>query len=50
MPMLLLLEFSLSKAIQDNAEARGRLNIKMLSNQYRGPHVKDKAVSRPSYL
>ena len=28
----------------------GRLNIKMLSYQYRDPHVKDKTVSRPSYL
>ena len=29
---------------------RGRLNIKMSSYQYRDPHVKDKTVSRPSYL
>ena len=28
----------------------GRLNIKMSSYQYRDPHVKDKTVSRPSYL
>ena len=28
----------------------GRLNIKMSSFQYRDPHVKDKTVSRPSYL
>ena len=28
----------------------GRLNIKMLSYQYRDPHVKDKTVSPPSYL
>ena len=28
----------------------GRLNIKMSSYQYRDPHVKDKRVSRPSYL
>ena len=29
----------------------GRLNVKeMLSYQYRDPHVKDKTVSRPSYL
>ena len=27
-----------------------RLNIKMWSYQYRDPHVKDKTVSRPSYL
>ena len=27
-----------------------RLNIKMSSYQYRDPHVKDKTVSRPSYL
>ena len=27
----------------------GRLNIKM-SYQYMDPHVKDKTVSRPSYL
>ena len=26
------------------------LNIKMSSNQYSYPHVKDKTVSRPSYL
>ena len=26
------------------------LNIKMLSYQYRDPHVKDKTVSQPSYL
>ena len=31
-------------------ETRGRLNIKMSSYQYRDPHVKDKTVSRPSYL
>ena len=29
---------------------RGRLSIKMSSYQYRDPHVKDKAVSLPSYL
>ena len=28
----------------------GRLNIKMLSYQYRDPHIEDKTVSRPSYL
>ena len=28
----------------------GRLNVKMSSYQYRDPHVKDKTVSRPSYL
>ena len=28
----------------------GRLNIKMSSYQYTDPHVKDKTVSRPSYL
>ena len=28
----------------------GRLNINMSPNQYRDPHVKDKTVSRPSYL
>ena len=28
----------------------GRLNIKMSSYQYMDPHVKDKTVSRPSYL
>ena len=28
----------------------GRLNIKMPSYQYWDPHVKDKTVSRPSYL
>ena len=28
----------------------GRLNIKISSCQYRDPHVKDKTVSRPSYL
>ena len=31
-------------------EPGGRLNIKMLSCQYGDPHVKDKTVSRPSYL
>ena len=30
-------------------ESGGRLNIKMLSYQYRDPHVEDKTVSRPSY-
>ena len=30
--------------------SEGRLNIKMLSYQYRDPHVKDKTVSRSSYL
>ena len=29
---------------------RGRLSIKMSSYQYRHPHLKDKTVSRPSYL
>ena len=29
---------------------QGRLNIKMSSYQYRDSHVKDKTVSRPSYL
>ena len=29
---------------------RGRLNIKISSYQYRDPQVKDKTVSRPSYL
>ena len=28
----------------------GRLNIKMSSSQYREFHIKDKTVSRPSYL
>ena len=28
----------------------GRLNIKMQSYHYRDHHVKDKTVSRPSYL
>ena len=28
----------------------GRLNIRTSSYQYRDPHVKDKTVSRPSYL
>ena len=28
----------------------GSLSTKMLSYQYRDPHVKDKTVSRPSYL
>ena len=27
-----------------------RINIKMQSYQYRDPYVKDKTVSRPSYL
>ena len=31
-------------------EAGRRLNIKMLSYQYRDPHVKDKMVLGPSYL
>ena len=30
--------------------ARGCLNIKTLSNQYRNSHYKDKAVSQPFYL
>ena len=30
--------------------AWGRLSIKKPSYQYRDPHVKDKTVSRPSYL
>ena len=29
---------------------RGRLDIKISSYQYRNLHVKDKTVSRPSYL
>ena len=28
----------------------GNLSTKMLSYQYRDPHVKDKTISRPSYL
>ena len=31
-------------------DSGGQLNIKMPSYQYRDPHVKDKTVSRPSYL
>ena len=31
-------------------EAGGRLNIKMTYYKYRDTHVKDKMVSRPSYL
>ena len=31
-------------------KAGGRLNIEMSSCQYSDPHVKDKKVSRPSYL
>ena len=31
-------------------DAGGRLNIKMSPYQYKDPHVKDKTVSRPSYL
>ena len=30
--------------------AGARLNIKIPSYQYRDPHVKEKTVSRPSYL
>ena len=32
------------------SDSGGRLNIKMSSYQYRDPPVKDKPVSRPSYL
>ena len=31
-------------------ENQGHLNIKMSSYQYNDTHVKDKVVSRPSYL
>ena len=33
-----------------NQDPEGRLNIKMLSYQYRDSHVKEKTVSQPSYL
>ena len=36
--------------IQEKQEPGGHISIKMLSYQYRDPHVKDKKVSRPSYL
>ena len=36
--------------LQRYQSSGGRLNIKMLSYQYRDPYVKDKTVSRPSYL
>ena len=37
----------LSELIQQPGD---HLNIKMSSYKYRDPHVKDKTVSRPSYL
>ena len=37
-------------APQHVKEPGDRLNIKMSSYQYRNLHVKDKTVSRPSYL
>ena len=37
-------------AIQIRMQTGDRLNIKMSSYQYGVPHVKDKTVSRPSYL
>ena len=37
-------------ALSTLIRTRGRLNIKMLSYQYRDPHVKDKTVLRPSYI
>ena len=41
---------SLNLLAQPLRQAGGRLNMKMLSYQYRDPHVKDKTVLRPSYL
>ena len=38
------------KKKQNRKQSGGRLNINMSSYQYRDPHVKDKTVSRPSYL
>ena len=43
-------ELSDHSEIGRHLDPGGRLNIKMLSYQYRDPHVKDKTVSRPSYL
>ena len=37
-------------AVRKIQTAGGRLNIKISSYQYRDPHVKEKMVSRPSYL
>ena len=34
----------------NNKKAGGHLNIKMSFYKYKDPHVKDKTVSRPSYL
>ena len=46
------IEISLMFVTKDpiNSNPGGCLNIKMSSNQYRDPHVKDKTVSRSSYL
>ena len=43
---LLVCGFLLTRIFLD----QGGLNINMSSYQYRDPHVKDKTVSRPSYL
>ena len=39
-----------NNGLAPNRRPGRRLDIKMLSYQYREPHVKDKMVSRPSYL
>ena len=36
--------------LDDDKDSEVCLNIKMLSYQYRDPHVQDKTISRPSYL
>ena len=45
---ILLIMFSWNYPV--SARPGGRLNIKISSYQCRDPHVKDKTVSRPSYL
>ena len=48
--ILLSVKWKCEDKISITLKRGGHLNIKMSSYQYRDPHVKDKTVSRPSYL
>ena len=47
---LFSIQETITSKFWDGTDTGGRLNIKMSSYQYRDHHVKDKTVSRPSYL
>ena len=48
--MAVLVPYHYVKFLQFISSSGGSLSLKMQSYQYRDPHIKDKTVSRPSYL